>query len=61
MKHRAFMTDPTISKMGLSTYLGLLMSYWVMMNMVYLAMMSQIEQVIIRMRGMRAQGIAQLS
>ena len=51
------MTDPTVSKMASSMDLRLLMSNWVMMNMVYLAMMSQIKQVIIRMHGMRAQGI----
>ena len=61
MNRRAFMTDPTVSKMGLPMDFGLLMLDWVMMDMVDLEMMSWIEQVIRRTRVMGAQGIVQLS
>ena len=42
MKQRAFMTNPTISKMGLLVDLGLLMRDLVMMDTVDLEMMSWI-------------------
>ena len=61
MKRRAFMTDLTISKMGSPTDLGLLMLDLVMMDTVDLEMMSWIKQLVIRMGGMRAQGIVQLT
>ena len=61
MKRRAFMTDSTISKMGLLTNFGLLMQDLVMMDTVDLEMMSWIGKVIIRMHEMRAPCIVQLS
>ena len=48
MKRCTFMTDPTISKMGLSMDLGLLMPDLVMMETVYLAMMIWIGKLVIR-------------
>ena len=51
------MIDLTVSKMGLPMYFGLLMLDLVIMDMVYLEMMSCIGKEIIRIRGMWTQGI----
>ena len=57
MKQHTFTIDPTVSKMGLLTKFGLLMLDLVIMDMVYLEMMSWIGKVIIRTHGMWTQGI----
>ena len=57
MKRRTFMIDLTISKMGLLKKFGLLMLDLVIMDMVYLEMMSWIRKVILRTHGMWTQGI----
>ena len=48
MKHRAFMTDPTVSKMGLPTNLGLLMLDLGMMDTIDLEMMRNIGRWVIK-------------
>ena len=57
MKRCTFMIDLTVSKMGLETKFMLLMLDLVIMDMVYLEMMSWIGKLIIRMSGMWMQGI----
>ena len=51
MKRHTFTIDPTISKMEMPTKFGLLMLHLVIMDMVYLEMMSSIRKVIIRTHG----------
>ena len=61
MKRRAFMTDSTVSKMGLSMNLGLLMLDLGMMDTVDLAMMRRIKRWVVKMLGIWTQGLIQLS
>ena len=56
MKRRTFTIDLTISKMRLLTKFVLLMLDLVIMDMVYLEMMSWIGKLIIRKHGMWTQG-----
>ena len=55
------MTDSTVSKMGSSTNLGLLMLDLGMMDTVDLEMMRWIRHWVIKMCGMWAKGLIQLS
>ena len=57
MKRCTFTIDLALSKMGLLTKFGLLMLDLVIMDMVYLEMMSWIGKVIIITHGMWTQGI----
>ena len=57
MKRRTFTIDLTVSKMGLLTKFVLLILDLVIMDMVYLEMMSWIRKLIIRTCGMWMQGI----